>query len=188
MNSAPSSAQAKAMPSKSPCWMASDVPTRTGATAAGSGRTRAAMTQMRSDFMSDPRLPASDLSRAARELREVRRALGLVRLAALARFLAGVEEEVRVVRELLQARVAVLGGVEARLQQPQREGGEGEHLATPRDGLLLEALERHDGVDQAPVERLARVVLAAQEPDLLGALLADLRGEDGGAEAAVEGA
>src|SRR3954452_1904227 len=186
MNSAPSSAQAKAMPSKSPCWMASDVPTRTGATAAGSVRTRAAMTQMRSDFMSDPRLPASDLSRAAREPREVRRALGLVGLAALARLLAGVEEEVRVVGELLQAGVAVLAGVEARLKQAQREGRQREHLAAPLDRLLLEALAWHDGVDQPPVERLVRVVLAAQEPDLLGALLAHLRGQDRGAEAAVE--
>src|SRR3954451_3156211 len=123
---------------------------------------------------------------AAREPREGRRALGLVGLAALARLLAGVEEEVRVVGELLQAGVAVLAGVEARLQQAQREGRQREHLAAPLDRLLLEALEGHDGVDQPPVERLARVVLAAQEPDLLGALLPHLRGQDRGAEAAVE--
>ena len=49
---------------------------------------------------------------------------------------------------------AVLGGVEARLQQPQREGREREHLAAPLHRLLLEALERHDGVDEAHLERL----------------------------------
>src|SRR4051812_39515460 len=91
-------------------------------------------------------------------------------------------------RELLEARVAVLGGMEARLEQPQRERREREHLAAPLDGLLLEALQRHDRVDEAPVERLSRVVLAAEEPDLLRALLADLRGEHRRAEAAVEGA
>ena len=54
------------------------------------------------------------------------------------------------------------------------------------DRLLLEALERHDRVDEAHVERLLRVVLPAEEPDLLGALLADLAGEQARAEAAVE--
>jgi hypothetical protein len=56
------------------------------------------------------------------------------------------------VRELLQAREAVLVGVERRLDPAQRERGQREHLATPADGLLLEAVERHDRVDQ-PMSR-----------------------------------
>ena len=88
--------------------------------------------------------------------------------------------------ELLDARAAVLVGVEARLQQPQRERREREHLAAPLHRLLLEPLERHDGVDEAHLERLLRVVLAAQEPDLLGLLRADEAREQRRAEAAVE--
>src|SRR4051812_274573 len=57
------------------------------------------------------------------EAREVRCALGLVGLAALLRLLARVEQEVRVVSQLLDAREAVLGGMEAGLQEAQREGG-----------------------------------------------------------------
>ncbi len=91
-------------------------------------------------------------------------------------------------RELLDAGQAVLGGVEAGLQQAQREGGEGEHLAAPLHRLLLEALERHDGVDHAHLARLLGGVLAAEEPDLLGLLRADEVREQPGAEAAVEGA
>ena len=70
-------------------------------------------------------------------------------------------------RELLDPGVAVLVGVEARLHQPQRERRQREHLAAPRDRLLLEAVERHDGVDEAHLERLLGVVLAAQQPELL---------------------
>ena len=56
----------------------------------------------------------------------------------------------------------------------------------PADGLLLEALERDDGVDEAHLQRLVRAVLAAEKPDLLGLLGADEAGEQSGAEAAVE--
>ena len=62
----------------------------------------------------------------------------------------------------------------------------GEHLAAPGEGFRLEAGERDDGVDEAHGERLLGVVLAAQEPDLAGLLLADDAGEVGRAEAAVE--
>ncbi len=58
---------------------------------------------------------------AARELAELRLSLRLVRLAALLGLFAAVEEQVRVVGELLETEVAVLGRVEARLHQPQRE-------------------------------------------------------------------
>ena len=74
--------------------------------------------------------------------------------------------------ELLDARETVLGGVEARLQQAQRERRELQHLAAPAHGLLLQLLERDDRVHQPHLERLLRVVLAAEEPDLLRLLLA----------------
>src|SRR3954468_16105457 len=127
----------------------SAVPTRTGATAAGSVRRRAAMIQMRTlDTRWSVLRPAcrrvrgswNRPSRPAGELREVGRALGLVGLAPLARLVGGVEQEVGVVGELLDAGVAVLVGVEARLDQAQGEGGESEHLPAPADRLLLEAV------------------------------------------------
>src|SRR6478735_1574901 len=76
--------------------------------------------------------------------------------------------------------------MEAGLQQAQRERRERQHLAAPGDGLGLELVQRYDRVDEPPVERLGGVVLAAEEPDLLCPLLADLRGEQRRAEAAVE--
>ena len=88
--------------------------------------------------------------------------------------------------ELLDARVAVLVGVEAGLDQPQRERRQREHLAAPLHRLLLEALQRHDRVDQPHLERLLGVVLAAQQPDLLGLLGADQVAQHAGAEAAVQ--
>src|SRR4051794_24587778 len=102
MKTAPSSAQRKAATSNSSAETASDVPTSTGATAAGSVRTRAAMTQMRTAEGVTPCLRpvgASDAdvghpgrrSWAARELREVGLALLLVGLAPLPGFLVGVE-------------------------------------------------------------------------------------------------
>src|SRR4051812_10546293 len=173
---APRRAAAKASGRKSASTAPSDVPTRTGATDAGSVRARAAMIQMRT------------VLGPARELREVGLALldvGVTPFLGLGRH---VEEEVGVVRELLQAGESVLVGVEARLEQAQGEGRELEHLTTPRDGLLLEALERDDRVHQPHVQRLLRVVLAAEEPDLLGLLGAHEPREHTRAEAAVEAA
>src|ERR671915_516530 len=197
MKTLPTSAARKGSTLNSSSVAASEVPTSTGATAAGSVRGREASSQS----LSVPRGPAarpvsplmaasrrgpSPSSRPLRKLAEVGASLRLVGLAPLLRLLAGVEEEVGVVGELLEAGHAVLCGVEARLEETQCEGGELEHPAAPGDGLLLEPLERHDRVDEPHLERLARVVLAAQEPDLLGLLLADLGGEQGGAVAAVE--
>src|SRR4051794_3264654 len=118
---------------------ASAVPTSTGATAAGSVRGREATSQSRSGLTR---------SRTLRELAEVRLALLAVGLTPLLRLLGRVEQEVGVVCELLDPREAVLGGVEARLQQPERERRQGEHLTAPLDRLLLERGERHDGVHE----------------------------------------
>src|ERR1700747_2292081 len=117
MKTAPSSAAVNASGWNVPSPSASEVPTSTGAIAAGSVRRRAAISQMRSALTSCP----------LGEAREVRFALLLVRVAPLLGLLAAVEQQVRVVGQLLDARQPVLGRVEARLQQPQREGGEGEH-------------------------------------------------------------
>src|SRR5829696_1795434 len=110
------------------------VPTSTGATAAGSVRGRAATSQS---------FKVLGLSGALRKLAEVGLALLAVGVASLLRLLGSVEEEVGVVRELLDAREPVLGGVEARLQEPQGERRQRQHLAAPAHRLLLELLERH---------------------------------------------
>src|ERR687893_648180 len=110
MKTLPISAQAKRSGLKTSSLAASAVPTSTGATAAGSVRGRAATSQSRSGLN----------SRALRELAEVRLALLAVGVASLLRLLASVEEEVRVVRELLDAAEPVLGRVEAHLQESQR--------------------------------------------------------------------
>src|SRR5579875_3429713 len=111
MKIAPSSA-ASSLSGWSTCWKpASAVPTSTGAIAAGSVRSRAAISQMRTPLIA-ARIPRL---RPARELVEVGRAPLEERVAALLRLLAHVEEEVRVVGELLEPRHPVLLGVEARL-------------------------------------------------------------------------
>src|SRR4051812_25647400 len=182
----PISAHAKRSGLNVPSVPASEVPTSTGATAAGSVRGRAATSHRRRA------LPGPDARRAGsgalRELVELGLALLGVGSASLPRLVGAVEEEVGVVRELLEAGQPVLRGVEARLHEAQREGGEGEHLAAPPDRLHLELLERDDGVDEPHVERLLRVVLAAEEPDLLRLLDADDVGQVRCAEAAVEAA
>src|SRR3954449_1700272 len=111
MKTEPISAHTKRSGLKVPSVPANAVPTSTGATAAGSVRGRAATTHRR-------RAPTG--SGALRELAEVWLALLAVGVASLLRLLAPVEEEVGVVRELLDAGEAVLGRVEAGLQQPQR--------------------------------------------------------------------
>src|SRR6266487_5967396 len=155
------------------CSIAAAVPTSTGAIAAGSVRGRAAISQILK-------------SRPLRVFGEVRAASLLVGVASLLTLLGHVEEQRRVVGELLDPGEPVLGGVEARLQQPQREGGERRHLAAPGNGLALEVAEGEHRVDQAHIERLLRVVEPRQEPDLLRLLDADVPGQKGGAEAAVE--
>ena len=90
--------------------------------------------------------------------------------------------------QLLDAGQPVLGRVEAGLEQSQREGGEGQHLAAPPHRLLLQLLERHDGVHESHLHGLVRRVLPAEEPDLPRLLRTHLGGQRGGAEAAVEAA
>src|SRR5271166_2096213 len=107
MNNAPKRAATNANGLKCPAPSASEVPTSTGATAAGSVRTRAAITQMRT---------ALTRSGSPREPGKIRLALVPVGIAALLCLLASVEQEVRVVRELLDAGQAILGRIEARLQ------------------------------------------------------------------------
>src|SRR4051812_18868042 len=82
-----------------PSVPASAVPTSTGATAAGSVRGREATSQSRSGLTR---------SRTLGELAEVRLALLAVGVTALLRLLGRVEQEVGVVRELLDARQPIL--------------------------------------------------------------------------------
>src|SRR3954468_6967846 len=149
----PISAHTKRSGLNVPSVPASAVPTSTGATAAGSVRGREATSQSRSGLKA--------ASRALRELAEVGLSLLAVGVTSLLRLLGHVEEEVGVVRKLLDAGEAVLGGVEARLQQAERERRQREHLTAPLDRPPPQPLQRHDGVHQPHVERLPGVVLAA---------------------------
>src|SRR3954452_17616787 len=137
----PISARTKRSGLKTSSDPARAVPTSTGAIAAGSVRGRAATSHSFSGLA----------LRAAGELAEVGLALLLVGVTALLRLLGPVEEEVRVVGKLLDAGDPVLVGVEAGLQEAQRERRHGQHLAAPLHGLLLELLERDERVDQAHV-------------------------------------
>src|SRR5262245_58786707 len=86
---------------RSPCCsIATAVPTKTGAIAAGSVLGRAAISQI---LKSGP----------LRVLGEVRRAAPLVSIPALLALLAHVEEQRRVMGKLLDAGQSVLGRVEA---------------------------------------------------------------------------
>src|ERR687890_2195114 len=113
MKIAPSSAAMNAPTRRSASVTASAVPTSTGATPAGSVRGRAASSQIfRGDGRSVVGSVEATRSGPPRELREVGLALGLVGLAALLRLVRRVEQQVGVVRELLDAGVAVLVRVE----------------------------------------------------------------------------
>src|SRR3954470_5935174 len=137
MNTLPISAAANLRGWNTSSEPASAVPTSTGATAAGNVRGRAATSHSRAVLKRSTRLGRVRMrvSRSLRELPEVRGALLLVGVPALLGLLAGVEQEVGVVGQLLQAGEPVLGSVEARLHQAQGEGRELEHLAAPFDGL-----------------------------------------------------
>src|SRR5436853_3137617 len=136
----PISAHAKRSGLNVPSVPASEVPTSTGAMAAGSVRGRDATSHSRSGL--------SAALRALRESSEVRLSLLAVGVTALLRLLRHVEEEVGVVRELLDAGEPVVRRIEARLEEAQRERRQREHLAAPLDGLLLELLERHHRVHE----------------------------------------
>src|SRR5437763_15191765 len=97
MKIAPSSAATNASAWKTPAPSASEVPTSTGAIAAGSVRTRAAMIQMRAALTD----VCSGSLCAPREAREVGLALLAIGIATLLGLLASVEEPVGVVGELL---------------------------------------------------------------------------------------
>src|SRR3954464_11439705 len=90
----PISAQANRSGLRVPSVPARDVPTSTGATAAGSVRGRDATSQSRSGLKA--------ASRALREPVEVGLSLFAVGVTALLRLLRHVEEEVGVVREVLR--------------------------------------------------------------------------------------
>src|SRR5574338_243250 len=97
----------KLSPGSAKAAQAAALPTSTGASAAGSVRGLAAIAQVRRPFNGlDERFGHLW---AAGELREVGRTMLLVGVPALLALLAHVEEQRRVVRELLQAGDPVLG-------------------------------------------------------------------------------
>ncbi len=61
-----------------------------------------------------------------------------------------------------------------------------ENLSAPRQSFFLQARERHHAIDEPHVERLPRVVLLAQKPNLARLLLAHDAREIRGAVAPVE--
>src|SRR4051812_5087999 len=183
MKMAPTSAATNASGRKCSSTAPNEVPTSTGATDAGSVRTRAAMSHTRTPPRTGAPRPGSG---ATGELGEVGLALLDVGVTPLLGLLGHVEEEVGVVGQLLDARQAVLVGVEAGLEQAQREGREGQHLPAPAHGLLLEPLQRDDRVHQPHRQGLLSVVLTAQKPDLLRLLGTDQTAQHAGPEAAVE--
>src|SRR5581483_3182580 len=124
----------------------------------------------------------------ALELAEVRLALLEIGVPALLAFLREVIEQRRIAGELLQARLTIAIGIERGLEATQRNGAIGEHLATPLHRLGFEPLVGNDAIHEPHVERLLRIVLAAQEPDLARLLLADDTRHVRGAVTAVEAA
>ena len=121
--------------------------------------------------------PAIHLFTDDGEPREVRLALLHVCVPPFLRFLGHVEEQRGVARELLDAGEAFVGRVE-RAFSMRRASGDissiSRHHATVS---ASRSAERHDRVDEAHLECFGRVVLAAEEPDLLRLLLPDLLSE-----------
>ena len=122
----------------------------------------------------------------ARELREVGLALLQERPRALVRLVGRVVEAGRVAGELLEPGQAVGRDEERRLEEADRGRAHLQDLVRPRDALGLEVGERHDLVDEAHLERLGGRVPAAQEPDLLGLLVAHEARQQPDPEARVE--
>ena len=117
---------------------------------------------------------------------EVRLALLEERVPPFFALVGHVEQRRRVARELLQAGEAVRVRDERRLQEADRRRAVSEDLARPAHALVLELIERHDRVHEAHLERLLRVVLAAQVPNLACLLVADDARELRRAEARIE--
>src|SRR2546421_11201754 len=143
------------------------VPTSTGTTPAPSVLGRAASTKT----------CPGDPSGAPGEGVEARRAFLEVGVAPLLGLLVHVIEKGGVPGELLDAGEPVGVGVEGGLEEADGQRAHLEDAPGPGDRLLLEALERHDLVDQTHPERLLGVVLLAEVPDLPCLLLAHHAGE-----------
>jgi hypothetical protein len=121
------------------------------------------------------------------ELGEVRRPLLQVGVATFLRFLRQVIEQGGVAGQLLDAGQTVIDGVATGLDHAQGQRRVLQHLPAPGHRLLLQLVQRHHRVDQTHGQCLLGVVLATQEPDLPGLLLAHAVGQQSRAVAAVEG-
>src|SRR5260221_390739 len=109
-------------------------------------------------------------------------------VASFLGFLRHVVEQRRISRELLHSRLSVQNSIEGAFQKSERERALLEHFLAPLNGLCFEISEWHYRVDQSHLERLLRVVLPAQIPDLPRLLLSDDRCQVRRAEAAIEAA
>src|SRR5262245_26289419 len=130
--------------------------------------------------------PRPRRSREAWKLRKVGLALLEEGVLAFFGFVGQVVQQGGVAGELLHASQALRGRVERRFEEADRRRALLEDLPGPLDRRVLELVEWHDGVDQTHVERFLGRVLAAQEPDLFGLLVADKPGQEGRAVARVE--
>ena len=126
--------------------------------------------------------------RHPRELGEVGLAFIKECLFAFFPFLAHVVKKRGIACEIEQSHLTIAIGIEGRLEAAQRERRVREHLAAPLQGFFFQIRERHHGVDESHVERLLRIVLTAEIPNLSGFLLTNDAREVAGTKAAIEGA
>ena len=102
------------------------------------------------------------------------------------RFVAHIIKQRRIAGEFLNTGLAVELRVERTLEQPDRQRAVTENLLCPLYAFGLNLLDRHHRVDQSHFQRLFRVILAAEIPNLAGLLLPDDAREITGTKPAVE--
>src|SRR5436190_10225012 len=131
-------------------------------------------------------LSAFCFSRKPLELAEVRLPLLDEGVASFLRFFRQVIEQGRAAAEVEEADLSVAVGVHRSFQKAQRHRREREHLAAPLERLGFELIERDYRINESHLQRLLRVVLAAEVPDLARFFLSDDAREVYGSESRVE--
>ena len=61
-------------------------------------------------------------------------------------------------------------------------------MPAPADSFFFQFIDRHDGIDQSPIERRCRIILTAEQPDFLGPLHADGARHQPGTKAGIKAA
>src|SRR5258708_809158 len=103
-------------------------------------------------------------------------------------FFRHVVEQRRISGELLHPRLSVQNRIEGAFQKSERKRALLEHFLAPLHGLGFQISEWHYRVDESHLERLLRIVLPTEIPDLPRPLLSDDRCQVRRAEAAIEAA